>query len=155
MGLCRGSNHIRVGEAHFQGDAATMFLFTQSYRASPASSKHAVFTECGSASGRFRHIEGAGAVPAFSTYKKNNKALALKPSERLAVFDSFYTGCTDRVGHIGCAVFSDSASFSRLVMFFKLIPRVEALCRSANVVGGNTPATPSMIRERLNPTIKR
>ena len=34
MGLCRDSNHIRVGEAHFQGDATTMFLFTQSYRAS-------------------------------------------------------------------------------------------------------------------------
>lgn len=40
-------------------------------------------------------------------------------------------------------------------MFRRLMPRVDPLCSSAEVVGGSTPATPSAISVRLKPTMKR
>ncbi len=46
-------------------------------------------------------------------------------------------------------------SGSRLVMLFRLMPRVDILCSSADVVGGRMPTTPSTIREKLKPTMKR
>ncbi len=48
-----------------------------------------------------------------------------------------------------------SSSSSRSVMFRRLMPRVDPLCSSAEVAGGSTPATPSAISVRLNPTMKR
>ena len=48
-----------------------------------------------------------------------------------------------------------SSSFSRSVIFRRLMPRVDPLCSSAEVVGGSTPATPSAISVRLKPTMKR
>ena len=44
---------------------------------------------------------------------------------------------------------------SKFVMLFKLMASVDALCRSAEVVGGRSPATPKTIRPRLKPTMKR
>ena len=49
----------------------------------------------------------------------------------------------------------DLFSSSRSVMFRRLIPSVDPLCSSAEVVGGSTPATPSAISVRLKPTMKR
>ena len=46
-----------------------------------------------------------------------------------------------------------SSSSSRSVIFRRLMPRVDPLCSSAEVVGGSTPATPSAISVRLKPTI--
>ena len=46
-------------------------------------------------------------------------------------------------------------SSSRSVIFRRLMPRVDPLCSSAEVVGGSTPATPSAISVRLKPTMKR
>ena len=48
-----------------------------------------------------------------------------------------------------------SSSSSRSVMFRRLMPSVDPLCSSAEVVGGSTPATPSTISVRLKPTMKR
>ena len=48
-----------------------------------------------------------------------------------------------------------SSSSSRSVIFRRLMPRVDPLCSSAEVVGGSTPATPSAISVRLKPTINR
>ena len=48
-----------------------------------------------------------------------------------------------------------SSSSSRSVIFRRLMPRVDPLCSSAEVVGGSTPATPSTISVRLKPTMKR
>ena len=48
-----------------------------------------------------------------------------------------------------------SSSSSRSVIFLRLMPRVDPLCSSAEVVGGRIPATPSAIRVRLKPTMKR
>lgn len=49
----------------------------------------------------------------------------------------------------------DLFSSSRSVIFRRLIPNVDPLCSSAEVVGGSTPATPSAISVRLKPTMKR
>ena len=49
----------------------------------------------------------------------------------------------------------DLFSPSRSVIFRRLMPRVDPLCSSAEVVGGSTPATPSTISVRLKPTMKR
>ena len=49
----------------------------------------------------------------------------------------------------------DLFSSSRSVIFRRLMPRVDPLCSSAEVVGGSTPATPSAISVRLKPTMKR
>ena len=38
-------------------------------------------------------------------------------------------------------------------MLFKLIASVEALCKSADVVGASIPVTPHNINPELNPTI--
>ena len=48
-----------------------------------------------------------------------------------------------------------SSLSSRSVIFRRLMPRVDPLCSSADVVGGRIPATPSAIRVRLKPTMKR
>ena len=40
-------------------------------------------------------------------------------------------------------------------MFRRLMPRVDPLCSSAEVVGGRIPATPSAISDRLKPTMNR
>ena len=48
-----------------------------------------------------------------------------------------------------------SSLSSRSVIFRRLMPRVDPLCSSAEVVGGSTPATPSAISVRLKPTINR
>ena len=48
-----------------------------------------------------------------------------------------------------------SSSSSRSVIFRRLMPRVDPLCSSAEVVGGSTPATPSAISVRLKPTMNR
>ena len=48
-----------------------------------------------------------------------------------------------------------SSSFSRSVIFRRLMPRVDPLCSSAEVVGGSTPATPSAISVRLKATMNR
>ena len=48
-----------------------------------------------------------------------------------------------------------SSSSSRSVIFRRLMPRVDPLCSSAEVVGGSTPATPSTISVRLKPTMNR
>ena len=48
-----------------------------------------------------------------------------------------------------------SFSSSRSVIFRRLMPRVDPLCSSAEVVGGSTPAIPSAISVRLKPTMKR
>ena len=55
----------------------------------------------------------------------------------------------------GHAVSGSSGWGSRSVMLFRLMPRVDILCSSADVVGGRMPATPSTIREKLKPTMKR
>ena len=44
---------------------------------------------------------------------------------------------------------------SRSVIFLRPMPSVDPLCSNAEVVGGSTPATPSAIRVRLKPTMKR
>ena len=49
----------------------------------------------------------------------------------------------------------DLFSSSRSVIFRRLMPSVDPLCSSAEVVGGSTPATPSAISVRLKPTMKR
>ena len=48
-----------------------------------------------------------------------------------------------------------SSSSSRSVIFRRLIPNVDPLCSSAEVVGGSTPATPSAISVRLKATMNR
>ena len=48
-----------------------------------------------------------------------------------------------------------SSSSSRSVIFRRLMPSVDPLCSNAEVVGSNTPATPSAISARLKPTMKR
>lgn len=48
-----------------------------------------------------------------------------------------------------------SCSSIRFVMLFKLIARVEVLCRSAEVVGARIPPTPSKISPRLKLMTKR
>ena len=48
-----------------------------------------------------------------------------------------------------------SSSSSRSVIFRRLMPSVDPLCSSAEVVGGSTPATPSAISVRLKPTMNR
>ena len=48
-----------------------------------------------------------------------------------------------------------SSSSSRSVIFLRLMPSVDPLCSSAEVVGGRIPATPSAISARLKPTMKR
>ena len=48
-----------------------------------------------------------------------------------------------------------SSSSSRSVIFRRLMPSVDPLCSSAEVVGGSTPATPSTISVRLKPTMNR
>ena len=50
---------------------------------------------------------------------------------------------------------TSSFSSSRLFMLFKLIRSVDVLWSNADVVGGNTPATPRTINEVLIPTIRR
>ena len=52
-------------------------------------------------------------------------------------------------------VLYDLFSSSRSVIFRRLMPSVDPLCSSAEVVGGSTPATPSAISVRLKPTMKR
>ena len=44
---------------------------------------------------------------------------------------------------------------SKFVILFILIPSVERLCSSAEVVGGSTPATPRRISSMLNEIINR
>ena len=46
-------------------------------------------------------------------------------------------------------------SESRFVMLSKLMPKVDRLCSMADVAGWSTPATPSRIKPRLKPMIKR
>ena len=46
-------------------------------------------------------------------------------------------------------------SSSKLVMLFRLMARVEALCSRADVAGGRTPATPRQISIRLKPMMVR
>ena len=41
----------------------------------------------------------------------------------------------------------------KLSMLFKLIASVDALCKSADVVGASSPVTPHNINPELNPTI--
>ena len=48
-----------------------------------------------------------------------------------------------------------SSSSSRSVIFRRLIPNVDPLCSSAEVVDGSTPATPSAISVRLKATMNR
>lgn len=48
-----------------------------------------------------------------------------------------------------------SSSSSRSVIFRRLMPSVDPLCSSAEVVGGSPPATPSTISVRLKPTMNR
>ena len=47
------------------------------------------------------------------------------------------------------------SSGRRLVMLLRLMPSVDILWSSAEVVGGRTPATPSTISEKLKPTMNR
>ena len=51
--------------------------------------------------------------------------------------------------------FSSSGSSRRFVILLRLIPSVDILCSSAEVVGCITPATPHPISIRLKATIKR
>ena len=67
------------------------------------------------------------------------------PGESRALPSFFYCG----------TVFCACLSGSRSVMLFRLMPRVDMLCSSAEVVGGRMPATPSTIREKLKPTMNR
>ena len=55
------------------------------------------------------------------------------------------------------AVFFPSLAYSesRFVMLSKLMPKVDRLCSIADVAGWSTPATPSRIKPRLKPMIKR
>ena len=43
----------------------------------------------------------------------------------------------------------------RFVILFTLIPRVETLCKRADVAGGRIPATPRAMSIELNPITKR
>ena len=54
-----------------------------------------------------------------------------------------------------CQLPQGEAAYNRFVMLFMLMPNVDMLCSSAEVVGGRMPTRPRPIRPQLKPMINR